>query len=323
MTQAHHDGSINARVRWATGEDAERQVARGGTADGVFVSAAWVWSAWRNLAELGCPLLLIVDLGPDMWWLPLAERRGELRLAGSPLGDRHDLAGPGGPGRAGAAAAMLHALTERTGGVELHALASAGALADALRGHGGWAVEPESSPLIPTTAAPSPGARRRMRRLERLGPTRVEIQGYPRLDEDGVRAFADARREVWRAHGRGSPTVELLPGFGAFLRDSVTGLARAEFARLWQLHVGEVVVAQDLHLGPPAAPLLYMRAYDPAWAALSPGRVLLEQTLHLLHRQDVAVLDSGRGDEPYKLALGGDTSTVSNAALRRSLQIRR
>lgn len=75
------------------------------------------------------------------------------------------------------------------------------------------------------------------------------------------------------------------------------------------------VVAQDLHLGEPRRPLLYMRAFDPEWAALSPGKILLEQVLRILHdKERIETLDSGRGDEPYKMALGGDGTVVLNAA---------
>lgn len=305
------------------GHDAHRQIAHGDARDGVFVSAAWAVSAWRHLVELGRPLVLAVEIGPDTWWLPLAEHLGEVQLSGAPFGDHHDLTGPRGAGRAGAATAMVHALEGLAEEVRLHALAPGGALLAALHERRGWTVDSEPSPLIPSTRIVGPGATRRLRRIERLGPSQIEVCQLDDLDEPRVRAFADARRQVWRARGRECPPLERLPGFDAFLAESVAALARDARARLWQLCVADVVVAQDLHLGPPEMPLLYMRAYDPVWAALSPGRVLLEQTLHLLHSQGVDVLDSGRGDEPYKLAIGGDTSTVHNAARRRSHQMRR
>lgn len=96
---------------------------------------------------------------------------------------------------------------------------------------------------------------------------------------------------------------------------TVVHLADEERARIWQLQVAGVVVAQDLHLGEPRRPLLYMRAFDAEWAALSPGKVLLEQVLRILHDQErIEILDSGRGDESYKMALRADDTAVLNAA---------
>ena len=296
------------------GDEAVRLLVRTRPTQDVFVSPAWVRAAWTHLPQLGSPLMLVVGTSSRSWWLPLAERHDSLRLAGSPLGDRHDLVGPLGADRERAAAAAVNALCEQRVTVRLHAIDRRGALAGVLGQLGRWTVECEPSPLIPTDAAVrSSGAMRRLDRLRRRGPTEILCHRRDDVDPNRVRAFAHARREAWQWRGRQSPEVEQLPGFEDFLVEAVVHLAGDDRARIWELRVDGALVAQDLHLGEPCRPLLYMRAFDPQWAPLSPGKVLLEQVLLILHEERIETLDSGRGDEPYKMALGGDRSVVVNA----------
>lgn len=298
------------------GDEAVRLLIRSGPTEEVFVSPAWVRAAWTHLPQLGSPLVLTVGIGSHLWWLPLAERDDGLRLAGAPFGDRHDLVGPSEPDRGCAAAAALEALCDQEVAVQLHAIDHRSALTGALGQQGRWTVECEPSPLIRTdTIACSRGASRRLGRLRRHGTTEILCRLRHDVDPPRVRAFAHARRETCQWRGRESPAVERLRGFEDFLVDAVVHLADDERARIWELRVAGVVVAQDLHLGEPRRPLLYMRAFDPEWAALSPGRILLEQVLRILHDEErIKILDSGRGDEAYKMALGGDGTVVLNAA---------
>jgi CelD/BcsL family acetyltransferase involved in cellulose biosynthesis len=290
---------------------------------GVFVSGPWVQAAWRHLPELGGPLA-ITSTGPaGDWLLPLSMLRSEgkevVALAGAPLGDAHDLVrSPPSASDSGAAPLVDH--LARFDAVSLEALDPDGVLARMVmrRNASRWRCMREPAPIIPVTT-PRAGALRRWRRLARRGRLELHVLDGEQLVPARAREFVRRRRSRWIAQGRADelPSVEWLPGFPAFMEEAVPGLSRLGLARLWMLLLDGRPIAEDLHLGPRVAPLLYMRNYDLAHSQWSPGRVLLEATLGYLAEQRVAALATGRGDEPYKLELGGGPQHVVNAFLDR------
>lgn len=294
----------------------------------VFSSAAWVLAAWRHLPELGSPAVLRAGDRSATWLLPLSVRRrheaATISLAGAPLGDAHGLVGPAHPWPEGLGARALECLLEAcgTGGsVELDALARTDALAGALEmAAGEWQVEREPSPVIAVTRTPvSSSHDKRWRRLGREGSLAVRIVAGAGLRAAVIEDFVQCRLARWHAQGRLDQLgeVERLPGFPRFLGQAASVLARAGQARLWVLLVDGKPAAQDLHLGPASAPLLYMRDYDLSFAPWSVGRLLLEATLLRLRTAGVQALETGRGDEPYKMMAGGGREHVLNACAAR------
>jgi CelD/BcsL family acetyltransferase involved in cellulose biosynthesis len=294
----------------------------------VFGSAAWVLAAWRHLPELGSPAVLEIADRPGTWLLPLSVRRCHeavtISLAGAPLGDAHGLLGAARPLPEKIGARTLDCLLEACGAggsVELDALSRRDALGRALEtGAGEWTVEREPSPVIAVTAvAVSSSHDKRWRRLGSQGRLAVQVAAGAELRGMVVEDFVRRRLARWRAQGRLDELgqAEHLPGFPCFLAQAASVLACAGQARLWRLLVDGQPAAQDLHLGPASAPLLYMRDYDLRFAPWSAGRLLLETTLLRLRAAGVATLETGRGDEPYKLKAGGDGDYVLNARAAR------
>jgi CelD/BcsL family acetyltransferase involved in cellulose biosynthesis len=317
---------IMSSVMIAYGETATATIDRCGAPSHapVFGSAPWVLAAWRHLPELGSPAVLRIDDAGRSWLLPLSLQwdaaGATISIAGAPLGDAHGLVGPSTPPPALLLTRALDALIEAGPvSVELAAMSPTDALSAALAtAPDRWSIEREPSPGIDVSLTPtSPGQRRRWRRLSRHGRPSVHVIG-PELAATTVEDFVRRRLARWRAQGRLDElgSVEHLPGFPAFLAEAGASLAAAGLARLWQLRIDGEPVAIDLHLGPATEPLLYMRDYTIELGQDSPGRVLLEATLDRLRRDGVARLETGRGDEPYKMAAGGDGGYVINAQAR-------
>jgi CelD/BcsL family acetyltransferase involved in cellulose biosynthesis len=295
----------------------------------IFGSAAWVLGAWRHLPELGSPAVLRAGDRSGTWLLPLSIRRCRqtmtISLAAAPLGDTHRLVGPSRPLPEGLGARALDCLLEAcgTGGsVELDALAITDALGRALEAGdaGQWKVEREPSPVIPVTrVAVSPSHDKRWRRLGHQGRLAVTVVAGSELRAVIIEDFVRGRLARWHAQGRLDQLgqAERLPGFPRFLAQAASVLACAGQARLWMLLVDGTPAAQDLHLGPVSAPLLYMRDYDLRFAPWSAGRLLLEATLLRLRAAGVERLETGRGDEPYKMMAGGGGEYVLNARAAR------
>jgi CelD/BcsL family acetyltransferase involved in cellulose biosynthesis len=293
---------------------------------GVFVSVPWVQAAWRHLPELGRPLLLAATGPEGAWLLALSVLRSQgneiVALAGAPLGDVHDLirSRPSAPDTG--AARLLDSLS-RFDAVRLESLDPDGVLVRLVMQSKAspWRCTREPAPIIPITPSRvgQSGALRRWRRLARRGRLELVVQHDELLGPARAGEFVRRRQARWIAQRRADelPAVEWLPGFPAFMQEAVARLARIGLARLWMLLLDNRPIAEDLHLGPRAAPLLYMRNYVLAHSPWSPGRVLLEATLGCLAEQGVAALASGRGDEPYKMELGAGSEHVVNAYLDR------
>ena len=62
----------------------------------------------------------------------------------------------------------------------------------------------------------------------------------------------------------------------------------------------------------------YVSGFDPCYAALSPGSVLVAQSLRAAIEGGFRTYDFLRGDEPYKLALGARIRTSDNVAVVRA-----
>jgi CelD/BcsL family acetyltransferase involved in cellulose biosynthesis len=121
------------------------------------------------------------------------------------------------------------------------------------------------------------------------------IQGGPGL-EDGIAAYEAVYASSWKQ-------PEPYPAFGPAL---LRAAAAAGVLRLGVLRRGGVpVAAQYWTLAGGTATVLKL-AHDEAARTVSPGTVLTALMIrHLLDQDNAAVLDFGRGDDPYKTGWTG------------------
>jgi CelD/BcsL family acetyltransferase involved in cellulose biosynthesis len=288
-----------------------------------FVTPEWVISAWQHLPELGEPIVAAVE--DESGWCALAltatsAAQGDgFTLAGAPLGDEHDVVASGAADADRLVPYLVDALerlAERGHVIDLGALAAAGPLTRELADRpDSWALDREPAPVIYTDAARVnvTGHRRRLRQLSRRGETVFITVDGGRLTSDEVSGFVSRRLASWSRRERigDLPRVERLASFPAFLGAAAGGLAGRDRARLLAVEVDGHRIAESLHIGPSRDPLMYMINYDPDFAKLSPGRVLLEHTLLQLGAE-TSRLRTGRGDEAYKIAAGARLDYVVN-----------
>lgn len=163
-------------------------------------------------------------------------------------------------------------------------------------------------------------ARRCLARAERTcGPVRF---GVDALDDDALTRLIELKRAQYTATGSrdyfAKPGhIELMhrlmhirePGFGGVLST---------------VHIGDRLMAA--HFGIRSGHVLHwwFPVYDPAYAQLSPGWILLRQVIDAAAELGITRLDLGRGDDDYKRrAKTGETvvnqAFVSNSATRRML----
>jgi CelD/BcsL family acetyltransferase involved in cellulose biosynthesis len=150
--------------------------------------------------------------------------------------------------------------------------------------------------------------RRRLARAARDPAIGFElITGGPAL-EAGIAAYEQVHARSWKQ-------PEPYPAFGpALLRAAAAaGVLRLGLLRLGLLRLGllpggqraEPVAAQYWTLAGGTATVLKL-AHDEAARALSPGTLLTALMIrHLLEQDAAAVLDFGRGDDPYKAGWTG------------------
>jgi CelD/BcsL family acetyltransferase involved in cellulose biosynthesis len=153
--------------------------------------------------------------------------------------------------------------------------------------------------------------RRKMRRLERELPgatvrAHAEVAGWDeamtrflalhRLSKVGKARFMDERMEH-------------------FFRSATARLAAAGWARLWFLERGGAAVAAFLCLEYAGSVGLYNSGFDPVWAQLAPGIVLLAHVIRDAIERGFPGFDFLRGEEPYKYGFGPSPEDVFNVRI--------
>lgn len=292
-----------------------------------FVSAEWILSVWEFLPELGSPAVVVSGSHAGWGAIALTESRGDagrsLVVAGAPLVDEHEVVTSGPVDVDAVSRDLVHILRQeaKTGtAVQLDCAVPDSHLARALAAHRAhWSLEPEPAPVIDLSALSVNALRhsKRLNRLARTGPVTFDVIEGHRLTAAVGTSFVERRLISWETRGRihELPDVERSPAFPVFLGEMVHRMAVDRNARLHVVRAGGRTVAEDLMLGPVSDPLLYMRSYDPAFSACSPGRILLEHTLLGMSGSALRRLRTGRGDEAYKLAAGADRSCVITAVV--------
>ncbi|HEY7070955.1 MAG TPA: GNAT family N-acetyltransferase [Acidimicrobiales bacterium] len=315
--------SLGARVATSAAEVAElaprwEDLARRAACRSPFQSPAWV-SAW--LAHLGCgaePLVIEVRDGDrTVGVVPLARTAGNgaVRFAGCPLNDRNGaVAAPSDLGPVWSAA--LGALADAVPGATLEVEDLAPEDAAVLAGAAVEPLAPTPSPVLPLSGDRARGTFTRkhlqnLRRQERAlaaehGPLAFWVdRGDALLAEDLV-AFCALRRSRWRATGelgRLAP-VERGEELDAFLVAWARGPAAGGTPALARLFAGDRCAAAHLCVEWGGTVLVYMTAHDPALRRHGPGTLCHLATIDWAIREGRLVYDFGRGDEPYKYALG-------------------
>lgn len=314
-----------AEIRRLTGAVAEAailMVAADRARAPVFERRPWLTAWWESFGRDERTVALVADEGDSRWILPLyLDVRGDeptVRWLGHPFVDRATVLGERSPLSWSAVALLAEALMSLGTSVELDALdpghVSTARLLRTLEASG-WAVTDEACPMLPLGERVGRSEKNVTRFARRFPAARMRLTSGPELTQPIVSEFVRRRQQRWQADGRWGelPQVEHRPEFVDLFGRLIEVLARQGSARLLQLKVDGVVVAQDLHLGVPAMPLLYFRTYDRAFAAYSPGRALLDQCVVWAAGVGCEAIDLGRGGEQYKYDLGGDTSNVAEA----------
>jgi len=93
-------------------------------------------------------------------------------------------------------------------------------------------------------------------------------------------------------------------GMERFFRDSTRVLAAAGWARLWLLEWEGAAVASFLCLEYAGTVGLYNSGFDPGYAKLAPGIVLLAHVIGDAIARGIGTFDFLRGEEPYKQGFG-------------------
>jgi CelD/BcsL family acetyltransferase involved in cellulose biosynthesis len=154
---------------------------------------------------------------------------------------------------------------------------------------------------------------RRVRWLSRQPGFRIEV-AEPSQAVAAMQDFLRLHRLRWRAEGGSygipSPAVE------SFHLALAPLLAARGWLRLYRLFLGDRAIAAVYGLERGRRFFFYQSGSDPAWAARSPGLVLLGRTIEDAYARGLADYDFLRGEEPYKLDWAADRRETCAVRLR-------
>jgi CelD/BcsL family acetyltransferase involved in cellulose biosynthesis len=138
-------------------------------------------------------------------------------------------------------------------------------------------------------------------RMQRSGAARIELATQETLHE-----FLDALFELhenrWREVGQ--PGVLAEERIQAFHRRTAPQLLRRGILRFYGLRLEGRLIATLYCFFEREAARCYLQAFDPAYARLSPGTLLLAAAIDDARRAGKARVDFLRGQEPYKYRWG-------------------
>ena len=278
---------------------------------GVFTSAAWFRTITLSaLPEGATPCLVVVQDGArPVAVLPLMQdAAGRLQGLTTPYTCLHHPMLPGlEPSALAAAARQAGAFLRRHATVRIDAvpeewpglpamragLRRAGLRVQTFENFGNW-HEPVAGQSWATYLAARPGTlretiRRKLKRCEQ--EARLELfRAGPDL-ERGIDAFEAVYAKSWKE-------PEPFPLFNAALMRTAAGEGWLRLGVLW---VGDRPAAAQFWVVAEGQATVLKLAHDEAFKPLSPGTVLTALMIRgLLDEEDVAELDFGRGDDPYK-----------------------
>jgi CelD/BcsL family acetyltransferase involved in cellulose biosynthesis len=302
-----------------------------GTSD-IFTSPAWCLAGWRAFPNLGTPLLLIAtdSAGVFLGALPLTSGPHGLRWAASPLGDEHDVRVRRDWPTREVVSALVRAVMRAVGGCKavLADVRPDGVLTGVIetrRGCPAPVVQLDDPDEEFGALACLPGWSRERRRTLRSARRRLELSGQLTVafitDQSSLAAalpaFARTRLVSWAARGRLAelPAMDRHPRFPEFLADVGRGLAVEGRCLLARLDLDGESLAEGLFFRSPGVDLLYMSSYQSTAARFGPSHLLLAEAARMAVTEGVRVVELGRGDEPYKFALGAQPRYLRDAIL--------
>jgi len=301
-----------------------------------FQTPAWLVAWWRHLGDGELCTLALRRSGRLVALAPLYARgtpgsaRRRFLLLGSGASDRLDLLAEPGDARSAAAAALAwlseHESPETC---ELEELppSSGWLLAPAPEG---WTAEsermPEPSPRLALPTEPEgleekvPAHRLARLRQERRRAARAGALELRRAREHDVgeigESFLRLHRARWRA--RGLPGVTSLPAVCAFLREALRELERMGALRLYALDLDRRTIGALLAFAAHGSVSFYLSGFDPRFAALSPGSLLVGHAIEESVREGAREFDFLRGAEPYKYRWGARDEWNHRRVFRRA-----
>lgn len=282
-----------------------------------FTSPAWLvpWAEAFRPAELRTIALWrddrLVGLLP-LWREDRPDLGRRLLPLGIGLSDLFDvLLDPGEPGAAASLSAALAALPSDWDLLSLEALPE-DAAALGLPFDSGW-TRTIDAPDSRAVLALGPGGTfgclpARQGRKLRMTRHRVARQGGL-VVEAGPAEAAEFLGDLVRLHGlrwetRDEPGVLADPAVLLFHGMALPRLLRAGLARATRLLVGERCVGAYYGLRDGHAAYGYLGGFDPDFAPISPGALLLGDAIDATCAADLGRFDFLRGREPYKYAWG-------------------
>lgn len=197
--------------------------------------------------------------------------------------------------------------------LELHLLPEAAALRHAAAPRG-WAESAQVETICPVLALPARAEDlpavlpRRMAENLRYCERRAARAGLAvhRVGAAGTQAALDvlARLHAARWRARGLPGVWADATAAAFHRDAAAELAAAGLLRLYVLVHQDAAIAAYYGFLHRRRAFYYLSGFDPAWAALSPGTLIVAHAMADALREGAVEFDFLRGAEPYKYRWG-------------------
>jgi len=155
---------------------------------------------------------------------------------------------------------------------------------------------------------------RRVRWLARQPGFHIEVATSPEEAGPAMNDFLRLHRLRWAAEG-GSYGIP--PGAAeAFHREVAPLLAARGWLRLYRLFMGPDAIAAVYGIEVGRRFSFYQSGYDPAWAARSPGLVLVGRTVEDAYARGLEHYDFLRGQEPYKLDWSADRRETVAVRLR-------
>jgi CelD/BcsL family acetyltransferase involved in cellulose biosynthesis len=152
------------------------------------------------------------------------------------------------------------------------------------------------------------------RRAEKAGNFRIEAATWETIDE-----FVDALFRLHRARWqkRGQSGVLEDHRVQKLHRLAAPGLFRAEVLRMYGMRLDGNLIAIYLGFMCGERASYYLSGFDPAFAELSPGLLLVAHAISEAMREKAGCFDFLRGGEAYKYAWGAHDSHTYRRAIRR------
>jgi CelD/BcsL family acetyltransferase involved in cellulose biosynthesis len=289
---------------------------------GPFQHPDWLLAWWRHVGAGELFVLTVRDdadlvaVAPFFIYSDPARSLRQLTLLGNGISDRCDiLLDPNSPGAASALLAGLRARRSYWNCHDFRDLPPGSVLLTMQSEFGSPLAEDVPSVVVDLadSFAGKDGAasaklladlRRCQKRAKELGPIHIKFAEEADVP-DALEGLFGLHGSRWRARGQcgvlGGPAIE------AFHRELADRFARRGWLRLYCLFLQDRMVAANYGFSLRRRAYSYIGGFDPAFAKLSPGRIVLFESIRHAAGEGAVEFDLLRGREDYKRRLGGRT----------------